>query len=84
MPFESGEHVCADVHKWLIDISQGGVGSHKLMYPGVVVTVESTPDWKYSVQLDNAPVTIPGPEGEQLDLVEGLSEHDLTAGPCPA
>ena len=82
MPFESGEHVCADVHKWLVDTRPGGRQPEALWYPGVVVTVSSTPGWTYSVQLDNAPVTTPG--GEQLDLVEGLSEHFLTAGPCPS
>ena len=78
--FESGEHVCADVRKWLVDPRPGGE-SHKLWYPGVVVKVESTPDWMYSVQLDNAPVTLPG--GEQLNVVD-LPEDHLKAGPCPS
>ena len=81
MPFESGARVCADVSRWIVDPRPGGK-VWRVVLPGVVVKVESTPDWTYSVQLDNAPVTLPG--GEKLSLAEGLPEDHLTAGPCPS
>lgn len=77
MPFERGQHVIANIGRWLgwDEMFEGT----RIMLPGKVVKVASGPDWTYSVQLDNSPVTIAG--GGKLGLVEGLREDQLTAEP---
>ena len=78
MPFQRGTHVVADIGGWLAE--RGPIPwAEPLKYPGKVVKVAFRPDWTYSVLLDNAPVTIPG--GEQISVVEGLREDQLTAEP---
>ena len=78
MSYENGERVHADIGRWLLD---KGLRQQPepLKLPGKVVKVASTPDWTYSVLLDDAPVILPG--GERLTVVEGLREDQLTAEP---
>ena len=80
MPYECGQHVIANIGGWLgwDEMFEGT----RIKLPGKVVTEASGPDWTYSVQLDNAPVTIAG--GKKLGLVEGLREDQLTAEPEPS
>ncbi len=58
MPYERGQHVIANIGRWLAldELFEGT----RITLPGKVVRVASGPDWTYSVQLDNAPVIIPG------------------------
>ncbi len=80
MPYERGQHVIADIGRWLGWDEM--FEETRIILPGKVVKVASGPDWTYSVQLDNAPVIIPG--GKELSLVEGLREDQLTAEPEPS
>ncbi len=77
MPYQRGQHVIANIGRWLgwDEMFERA----RVMLPGKVVRVASGPDRTYSVQLDNAPVIIPG--GKELTLVEGLQEDQLTAAP---
>ena len=78
MQFGPGDHVIADIGRWLVD-KGCRQQPQPLKLPGKVLTVARPPDWTHRVLLD-APVSL---DGKQISIFEGLREDQLTPVPEP-